>query len=160
MSVTVNLDLPRVRKIARGFGILTGTLNFSGTYSTGGVSITGVTQYFKSCKSVMCDAHSGYIFEFDRANSKLKIRYPTKSQSSNLALSAHSVTDTLAIAAGSTAVTSTAANGDIISGSITVADHSFSGTKGQVDSGVGEELANGTDISGITGVPFEAKGWV
>jgi hypothetical protein len=104
---------------------------------------------------------SGYFFEYDYANEKLKAMHPRAAIADSLAIAdhaatVHTVTDTLVIDTGATSVTSTAANGDIIGGSIAVADHpaeahSISGVAG-VAAGPGEEVPNLTDLSGVTGV--------
>jgi hypothetical protein len=146
--------------------MLLGKFSCDASYPAGGYSLE---LPFSEVFMVKPENKNGYIFEYDYTNKKVKVKYPTKSQVSDLALAdhaaqAHAVTDTLAIAVGATSVTSTAANGDIIDGSIAVADHaalahSFTGTHGTVDAGPAEEVAEATDLSALTDVRFLAFGW-
>jgi len=132
--------------------IVIADVDFDSSYPTGGESLQASDVGLKAIDFLQATPKSGYIFEYDYTNEKLKALYPTKSQESNLALADHTVTEDLVIDAGSTTVTSTAANGDIISGTISVSSHSFTGTKGTVDAGPAEEVANGTDLSSLTDV--------
>jgi len=105
-------------------------LDFSNTYSAGGDTLD-LSAYFKKVDCILPVPNNGYIFEPD-LNSlntpnaiKIKVIQPTKSQEGNLA------------------------------GNVTIAEYSatyaeagtydvnFTGTKGNVDAGPGEELADG-----------------
>lgn len=140
MSLTVSLTVPRAERLTNNLGIVTGTITFDSSYPTGGEDASDISRYFKSLKVVTFNNKGGYVFEYDSTNDKIKVLYPTKSQTSNLA--------------GSVTVTNAVGDGD--SGTYNV---SFTGTKGTVDAGVAEEVANATDLSSLT-VEFVAIGMI
>ena len=140
MALTKTYDLPRAEKISNNVGIITGKISFDSSYPTGGESLD-LTDRLQTVLCVMFENKSGYMFEYDYTNKKVKVYYPTKSQSSNLAAT----------------VTITGNTGDGDAGTYNV---SFSGEKGEVDAGAGEEVGNGTDLSSLTNVRFIAYGLV
>jgi len=140
MALTKTYDLPRAERISRNVGIVTGKISFDSSYPTGGESLD-LTDRLRTVLAVFIENKSGYIFEYDYTNKKVKAYYPTKSQSSNLA--------------GTVTVTSNTGDGD--AGTYNV---SFSGEKGEVDAGPGEEVADTTDLSSVTNVRFVAYGLI
>lgn len=140
MALTKTYDLPRAERISRNVGIVTGKISFGSSYPTGGESLE-LNDRLQSVLLVMFESKGGYMFEYDYTNKKVKVMYPTKSQTSNLA--------------GTVTVTGTTGNGD--AGTYNV---SFTGTKGTVDAGVAEEVANATDLSSLTDVRFVAYGLI
>jgi len=127
--MVVSLDFPKAQRISRDFGILSGTLAFSSSYSTGGESATDITKYFKECNRVVCDAKGGYIFEWDKTNKKIKVLYPR-------AASSHTHTENTAATYTQNATTASA----------------------NIAAAAGAEVPNGTDLSSLTGVSFIAIG--
>jgi hypothetical protein len=77
MSLTIAIDTARIERISRNLGMICGTIAFDSSYPTGGESASGITGYFTTCYRIICDAKSGYIFEWDKTNSKIIVRYPT-----------------------------------------------------------------------------------
>jgi len=113
--------------------IVIADVDFDSSYPTGGESLQASDVGLKAIDFLQATPKSGYIFEYDYTNEKLKAFYPTKSQDSNLAAT----------------VTVTGTTGDGDAGTY---DVSFSGEKGTVDAGPAEEVANGTDLSSLTDV--------
>ena len=77
MAVTVTLDFPRVEGLERGsaqrgLGLISGAIAFGSSYPTGGEDITDITDKFKTCLHIICEAAGGYSFEYDKTNGKLK----------------------------------------------------------------------------------------
>jgi len=140
MALTKTYDLPRAERISRNVGIVTGKISFDSSYPTGGESLD-LTDRLQTVLAVFIENKSGYIFEYDYTNKKVKAYYPTKSQSSSLAAS----------------ITVTGTTGDGDAGTYTV---NFSNEKAEVDAGVAEEVANGTDLSSVTNVHFVAYGLI
>ena len=113
--------------------IVIADVDFDSSYPTGGESLQASDVGLKAIDFLQATPKSGYIFEYDYTNEKLKAFYPTKSQDSNLAAT----------------VTVTSNTGDGDAGTY---DVSFSGEKGAVDAGPAEEVTNGTDLSSLTDV--------
>jgi len=113
--------------------IVIADVDFDDSYPTGGESLQASDVGLKAIDFLQAAPKSGYIFEYDYSNEKLKVFYPTKSQESNLAATV-TVTDT---------------TGDGDSGTF---DVSFSGEKGAVDAGPAEEVADTADLSSLTDV--------
>ena len=114
-------------------------VDFDSSYPTGGESLQASDVGLKAIDFLQATPKSGYIFEYDYTNEKLKALYPTKTQDA-----ATTGANALTVDSGSTTVTSTAANGAII----TVP----SGFRSAVDPGPAEEVGNGTDLSSLTDV--------
>ena len=114
-------------------------VDFDTSYPTNGEALTGADLGLSVVDIVIPSPKSGYVFEYDYTNSKLKAYYSRGAVSGTLAAS---------VDAGATTVTSTAANGSIItlSGDAAVA------------AGPGEEVANATDLHTVTGVRLLAMG--
>ncbi len=136
MALTVTKDQASVERISRNMGMLTGTIAFDSSYPTGGEALTGLSKYFKSLLRLSVQGEAGYVFEFDRPGNKLKVLYPQGGESTT-AVDGSAVVDT-----GATAVTSSAANGAIVT----------------VYAGRAREVANAVDLSTLTGVHFIAVG--
>lgn len=77
MSLTVALDNRKVTESSRGKGVITGTIAFDSSYPTGGESLSGITAYFKDLESIVFESQSGYAFEFDETNDKVKVYLPS-----------------------------------------------------------------------------------
>lgn len=81
----------------------------SKTYPSGGIPLPDKSKFgiLKELDLLqMQEPCDGYLYRYDKANHKLRIFYPTKSETDSLSAS---------VDAGATAVTSTAANGSIVS---------------------------------------------
>jgi len=138
MALTVSLHVPQVERISRNLGILVGKVSFDSSYPTGGESCSGISRYFKSILNITFTGKDGYIFEYDKTNDKVKVMYPQGGEST-------AQTDGSAVIdSGATSVTSTAANGAIVT----------------VYAGKAREVANATDLSTLTDVEFTAVGLV
>jgi len=152
MALTVTLDTPHAERISRNLGILIGTITFDSSYPTGGEPLTpAITGQFMTLLRMTFDQRGGYLFEFDRANKKVKVLHPRAAIASTLAVS----TPALAHEAGATTVTSTAATMP----SHAAASCTISGVAG-VAAGAGAEVPNGTNLSALTGVSFIAVGLI
>jgi len=117
-------------KFGNGYGVVA-DVTFDSSYPAGGEAVTAQQFGLQTLDFVLPSTAAGYMFEFDHDNKKLKALYPRAA-----------ITDTLSasVDAGATQVTSTAANGAIIT---------LSGNAG-VAAGAGEEVANGADLSAVT----------
>ena len=138
VSVTKLITVPFLseRGIKKVLGVF--KLEFSDTYSTGGDTVN-LAPYLRKIDCIVPIPDSGYIFEPDESTYstpsavKIKVIQPTRSQTNNLA-----------------ATVTVPAYTDSYAQSGTY-DVSFSGTKGDVDAGPGEELADGASYpSGLT----------
>ena len=127
-------------KFGNGFGVVA-DVTLSNSYPTGGEPFPAGNFGLTNIDYVLPSTASGYMFEYDHVNSKLKAIYPRAGIANTLAVS----TPALAHAAGATAVTSTAA---------TTPDHAaaactVTGVAG-VSAGAGSEVANATNLSSVT----------
>lgn len=102
-----NAGMNKVMNVGYQLRTLTGTLDF-GSYTTGGIDLDLSNYFSKGVKKVNVFPKSGYLFEYDKVNKKVKVFY---------------------VDAG------LAADGPMV------------------------EVANGADLSGLTGVDFVAYGW-
>lgn len=136
MAATLTVDKVNTRHLT-GLRLVTGTLAFDSSYPTGGEAIS---LPLNEVKGMFIENKSGYMFEYDRINKKVKAFHPRAAIANTLAAS---------VDAGATSVTSTAANGAIIT---------LSGVAG-VAAGPGAEVPNLTDLSALTDVGFLAWGW-
>ena len=123
-----------------GVGVVT-DVTMSGSYPTGGESLVAGNFGLTNIDYILPATASGYMFEYDHVNKKIKAIYPRAAIASTLAVS----TPALAHTAGATAVTSSAA---------TTPDHAaaactIAGVAG-VAAGSGAEVANATNLSAIT----------
>lgn len=145
MALTVSYDTPKPVKIGHGLGQLSGTIAFDSSYPTGGESFD-LSGYFKSVYQVIIsDQNSGYLFEYDYTNKKIKVMYPRSAQAAaNTGANQPTVTSGAATASAVDATTPT----------VTVP----SGFRSAVDAAVGSEVSNGTNLSSLTGVRFVAIG--
>lgn len=142
MSLTLTKTIPRTERISRNLGVFVGTIAFDSSYPTGGEDTSDITANFKNCLQIQFQGKSGYIFEWDKTNDKVKALTPTKAQ-------AAVTTDKVTI------VASGAAN--ITDGQSCLVDSTF---RSAVDAGAADEVANTTNLSTVTGVPFVAIGLI
>jgi len=105
-------------------------VDFDSSYPTGGEELKPATLGLRRFDFVDVPSKGGYVFEFDYTNNKIKVLYPQGGEQVGNADGGASIDS------GSTTVTSSAANGAIVT----------------VDAGKAREVANTTDLSGLTGV--------
>lgn len=149
MALTIATDFRTVERISRSAGMISGTIDFDASYPTGGESATGITRYFRTCLRVICDGKSGYTFEWDKTNSKIKVMYVDKvTVTTGATAAADSVSGAL-ITNNAAAETAFRAMGTAVS-----TDYIL-GTKDALG-----EVANTTDLSTLTGVSFIAVGLI
>ena len=117
-----------------------GTIAFDSSYPTGGEAFVYNDFDLRRLTLLALEIKSGYMFEPDYTNKKIKVFNPRAAITDSLAISGH--------AAGSTSVTSSSA---------TMPAHTLSGVAG-VSAGAGAEVANATDLSALTNVCFTAYG--
>lgn len=122
---------------------------FGSSYPVGGESLTARNLGLSVIDVLTADPKSGYLFEYDYVNSKLKVFHPRAAIANTLSVT----TPVLAHASGDTAVTSTAA---------TMPSHAatactISGVAG-VAAGAGAEVPDGTNLSALTDVRVVAIG--
>jgi hypothetical protein len=136
MAVTVTLDFPKPERISKDsrIAVLSGTIAFDSSYPTGGEAITGITGKFKSCLQILFDNYGGYLFSFDKTNSKLKAFAPVN-----------------VVAGSGTAAT----NNYVFKSATATLEVDGTGTAFQV---AGAEVLDTTDLSGLTAVRFFAIG--
>lgn len=72
MSLTVTYDTPRSERISRNIGIVTGTISFDNSYPYGGESLD-LSSKFRDVFMVVFENKSGYKFEYDATNDKVKV---------------------------------------------------------------------------------------
>ncbi len=131
MSLTVNNQEYSVFG-NKGIGMC--DVDFDSSYPTGGESLTPGDVGLSKIQHIMIEGKSGYIFEYDYSNEKIKVINPT-----NIVAASGTVNDALGFATGLSVLNSeTAAR--------TVLD-------------TGAEVANTTDLSGLTGVKIMAFGY-
>lgn len=128
MALTVTVQ--KRFKFGNGYGVVA-DVQFDNSYPTGGESLTKDSFSLNNIDFVLPSTAAGYMFEYDHTNSKLKALTPRAAISGTLAATVNT---------GATAVTSTAANGAIIT---------LTGTPA-VAAGAGAEVANATDLSAVT----------
>lgn len=113
---------------------------FDSSYPTGGEALAAATLGLKNISFMHIGGKSGYIFEYDYTNSKLKAMTPTAAQ-------AAVTTDKLTIAASGA--------GNITDGQSVTVDSTF---RSAVDAAAADEVANTTDLSAVTSVKVMAVG--
>lgn len=161
MALTVNLDFPHVIRIGRGVGLLTGTIDFDSSYPTGGEDASDISRYFSSTPKIILESKNGYLFEYDRTNDKIKVYYP-----SNPAAHTHDLTikddDNAATTGVALYFDEDAASVDqrVLFVSPTNADGTWRTQSTTPSDSPGAEVANGTDLSSLTGVAFIAIGLI
>jgi len=77
MALTIAYDSPNEKIIAQcrsSLRIVTGTIAFSASYPTGGETFD-LSNKVPKLKVVLIENKSGYIFEYDYANKKVKVYY-------------------------------------------------------------------------------------
>jgi hypothetical protein len=122
-----------------------GTLTFSASYPTGGESFTPAQFGLISLDQLDVHPTSGYAFEVDYTNRKVLVRYG--------GISAH--THTLHFQTGAAANAVTAAANQLRTGAAAfdvagVNDSSGEGGVVRAAGAPGSEVANGTNLSGVT----------
>jgi hypothetical protein len=114
--------------------MISGTIAFDSSYPTGGEALTALAAKFKTLLRVVCEQNTGYMFEFDKTNTKLKVYAPVN-----------------VVAGSGTAAT----NNYIFKNTGPVIEVDGTGTAFQLP---GAEVLNTTDLSGLTAVSFYAVG--
>lgn len=131
MSLTVSNIEPAVFGNRR---VVFADIDFDSSYPAGGEDLTLATMGLKSVDFVQIENNSGYIFEYDRTNEKLKAFTPTAAQ-------AAVTTDELTITASGA--------GNITDGQSVDVAATF---RSAVDAAAADEVANAADLSGVTDV--------
>ena len=188
MALTVSLNTRKPERVGQHLRMIVGTFNCDNSYATGGYDLsTPLGKYLRSIYQVVCDQTAGYLFQFDKANSKLKVLYPTKSASAHThtftgtALAAHGH-KALTVKASETAADATAfvsitegdgtaqagvkvanAGGgtdiDIDTEAVTAGTPAGTNSNaGAISASAGEEVGNGADLSSLTDISFVAVG--
>ena len=106
-------------------------ITFDSSYPTGGEALTAAAFGLNAISLMLCETASGYMFQYDYSNAKLKAYYPRAAVAGTLAA---------AVAEGDTPVTSSAANGAIVT---------LTGNPA-VATAAGAEVTNATNLSTIT----------
>lgn len=106
-------------------------VTFDSSYPTNGEALAASAFGLNEISLLLCETASGYMFQYDYTNAKLKAYYPRAAVSGTLAA---------AVAEGATPVTSSAANGAIVT---------LTGNPA-VAAGAGAEVTNATNLSTIT----------
>lgn len=106
-------------------------VTFDSSYPTNGEALAASAFGLNEISLLLCETASGYMFQYDYTNAKLKAYYPRAAVSGTLAA---------AVAVGATPVTSSAANGAIVT---------LTGNPA-VAAGAGAEVTNATNLSTIT----------
>lgn len=112
-----------------GIRLVSGTINFDSSYPTGGEL---VDIPLKEVHGMFIENKAGYMFEYDRANKKVKAYTPVKAQA------AHTHTENTAAAYTQNATTAAG---------------------GAISASTAAEVANGTNLSTVTEVAFLAWGY-
>ncbi len=73
MALTVTLDSPRVQRISRDYGMMTGTIAFDASYPTGGESLSGISGYFSTMLAISFEGEGGYTYAYDKTNNKVLV---------------------------------------------------------------------------------------
>lgn len=107
------------------------SITFDDSYPTGGEALAASAFGLNEVTLMLCETASGYMFQYDYANAKLKAYYPRAAVSGTLAAD---------VAEGATPVTSSAANGAIVT---------LTGNPA-VAAGAGAEVTNATNLSSVT----------
>lgn len=120
--------------------IVTADIDFDSSYPTDGESLTPANLGLKEINILLTTSKSGYMFEYDYSNKKLKAMYPKSAQ-------AAVTTDKITIASSGAA--------NITDGQSCTVDSTF---RSAVDAGAGAEVGDVTDLSGVTSVRVLAIG--
>lgn len=73
MTVTISNDNPRAERISRDHKMMTGLITFDSSYPAGGETITENDLKIRDVLQFNVNSASGYSFEWDYANNKLKV---------------------------------------------------------------------------------------
>ncbi len=103
----------------------TGYIAFDSSYPTGGESLVPRNIGLSVIDSISFEPNSGYFFQYDYTNKKVKVYYPTAS---------HTHTEN------------------------TAASYTQNATTASSSAAAGSEVANGTNLSALTNVRYEAIG--
>lgn len=114
---------------------------FDSSYPTGGEALAPATIGLQKIDMMMVPGKSGYSFEYDYTNSKLKAFTPTAAQA---AVTADKITITASGAAAITDGQSCTVSADF---------------RSAVDAAAADEVANTTDLSAVTTVKVMAIGY-
>lgn len=114
---------------------------FDSSYPTGGEALAAATIGLQKINMLVATGKSGYLFEYDYDNAKLKAMTPTAAQ-------AAVTTDKITITASGAA--------NITDGQSCTVAADF---RSAVDASAADEVANATNLSGVTGVKVMAFGY-
>ena len=80
---------------------ITADITFDSSYPTGGEALAATTLGLNGIDIMLCETASGYMFQYDYANSKLKAFYPRAALTGSLAVAdtAATLTDDTDVAA-------------------------------------------------------------
>ena len=155
MALTKSYDLPQAERVSRNVGIITGKISFDDSYPTGGESLD-LTDRLKTVLAVFIENKSGYIFEYDYTNKKVKAFTPVKSMNATLNVKDNDDAGTVGVAlyfdedgtAGQRLQFVSPTNND------------GSDTCVSISASPGAEVADATDLSSLTNVRFVAYGLI
>lgn len=158
MALTINIDQRRPQRVGLHLRMVTGSFDLDNSYATGGYDLSGLSNKFRTLHRVTCDQTGGYIFQFDKANNKLKVFYPTKNHSHK----AFTVKATETAADSTTFVSIIEGDGTAQTG-IKVSNAGGAGSNIDINSdeqaaAPGPEVGNGVDLHTVTGISFIAVG--
>jgi hypothetical protein len=81
-----NTGMNDVRNVGYQAKILTGTFDFDSSYPTGGEDFDVSNYFSKGVRKVLFSPKSGYVFEYDKDNKKIKAFYADYDASADGAL--------------------------------------------------------------------------
>ena len=85
MALTVSELLPRLQRLSRDLSLAIVQVDFDDSYPTGGESFDA-TAYITNPVAVIVLPQSGYVFEYDASNKKIKAYYADYDANSDGAL--------------------------------------------------------------------------
>lgn len=149
--MTPTYDTPDPHRIMPNYRIITGSIAFDSSYPTGGESMD-LTGKFATLELVLFESNSGYLFQYDYTNKKVKVFTPTNQ---------HLHTITVAGGEAGTVFVGIAsdANDAALSKTEATARTGITGVQ-NASAAAGAEVANTTDLSALTDVRFVAYGTV
>ena len=136
--MALSVSISKTDSVGRYLKAKTGTITFDSSYPSNGEALSALDLGFSTSVEVLVAAPAGgLIFEYDKANSKIKAFYPTGGGATPAALAAPAVT----VPSGNTAVESDAAQPNLVE-----------------TAGIAKEVGNTTDLSTIV-TTFVAFGY-
>lgn len=160
---TLNIDADNtgmndVRNVGMQLKTVTGTFDFDSSYPTGGEDFDLSSYFPKDVIGAIIFPQDGYIFEYDKANKKVKAYHPAVAHSHtaltvNGSETASDVTNFVSITEGD----STAQSGITVGNAGGGSDVDIN--TNQVSASPASEVPDTTDLSAVTGVSFVAFGY-